>query len=280
MTEKIHLIGIKDEVIHNIQLQIKEGSELKTKETDLEANFESWTNSTSRMLNQAFSQNYIASEFSIQTMVNKSPVLKTKNVHQLSLDKGVLYLEDLIRDIQKGFFNQIPQKSLTDGTELYDIKTFHQITSSILLNFTKHLDEMYRNPVHGNGGLKKEDLDKIILVNEYDVQRMLFSLIRPIFPDARIEVDQDSGYKGIRYDIFLTNYDTVIEVKCTRASMIERKLTEEIGSDIYHYPHRNVYFFIYDKVKLIKNVDAFTNRYSTSSEEKYIQTVIIQPQTL
>ncbi|MEK4529902.1 hypothetical protein NST38_31350 [Paenibacillus sp. FSL H8-0104] len=278
MVAKVHFIGVKDEIIQNIQSQIEEGLALQSNGNDMEIKFESWVASTIRMLNQTFSEDSIASEFAIQSMVSKSPGARGAfSGHQVSLNMGIAHLEGLIRDIEKGYFDNVPQEVLRDNTSLYDPITFHRIISSIMLNFMKHVEEMYQKPVHGNGGLKKEDLDKVALVNEYDVQRMLFSLIRPIFPDARLEADQDAGYKGIRYDIYLGSYDTVIEVKCTRKTMRERDLSEEIGSDVFHYPHKNVYFFIYDKTKLVTNVDAFTKRYSTPHDGKNIKTIIIQP---
>jgi hypothetical protein len=47
----------------------------------------------------------------------------------------------------------------------------------------------------------KEELDKTKIENEHDVQRMLYSLIRPIFPDARLEVVDAAGYASVRYDM-------------------------------------------------------------------------------
>nr|WP_275051287.1 hypothetical protein [Brevibacillus agri] len=145
--------------------------------------------------------------------------------------------------------------------------------------FYKHIQEMYQKPVHRKGTLAKADLQKIVLGNEYDVQRMLYSLIRPIFPEARVEIYEDGGYKSYRYDIFFDDYETVIEVKCSRPSMQERELTEQIGSDAFHYQEKYIYFFIYDKHRVIANVDAFSKAYSKSlnTHEKQIETVIIQP---
>ncbi|WP_338018887.1 hypothetical protein [Brevibacillus agri] len=141
------------------------------------------------------------------------------------------------------------------------------------------MQEMYQKPVHRKGTLAKADLQKIVLGNEYDVQRMLYSLIRPIFPEARVEIYEDGGYKSYRYDIFFDDYETVIEVKCSRPSMQERELTEQIGSDAFHYQEKYIYLFIYDKHRVIANVDAFSKAYSKSlnTHEKQIETVIIQP---
>ena len=125
--------------------------------------------------------------------------------------------------------------------------------------------------------LKKTDLDKIKLGNEYDVQRMLFSLLKPIFPTARVEVPGDGGYTGTRYDIFITEHKLVIEVKCTRSSMSERTLTEEVGSDICHYTDKHIMFFIFDKQKIINNPDAFEANYSKPFDGKDVEVYITRP---
>jgi len=134
-----------------------------------------------------------------------------------------------------------------------DKTTASTIIRKILRNFHKHIEAMYQDEVHGNGTIKKEDLDKIKIGNEYDVQRILYSLIKPIFPDARLEVVNDAGYNSVRYDIVIDEYGIVVEVKCTRENMTERKLTEELGADSFHYKADQLFLFIFDKVKLIKN---------------------------
>ena len=158
-----------------------------------------------------------------------------------------------------------------------DEQTALTVVRLILRNFPKHLEEMYQKNVHGRGTLNKADLDKIILGNEYDVQRMLFSLLKPVFPTARVEVPGDGGYSGTRYDIFISEHNLVIEVKCTRSSMAERTLTEEVGSDICHYKHKHIMFFIFDKQKIISNPDAFECRYSKPFDGKDVEAYIIQP---
>lgn len=44
--------------------------------------------------------------------------------------------------------------------------------------------------------------------------------------------------------------------------MTEWSLTEEISSDIYYYKYNNIFFFIYDKEKIINNKMAFENTYN------------------
>lgn len=120
----------------------------------------------------------------------------------------------------------------------------------------------------------KEDLDKTKIENEHDV----YSLIRPIFPDARLEVVDDAGYASVRYDIVLDEYGMVIEVKCTRENMTERKLREELGSDSFHYEADHLFLFIFDKVKLIKNPDAFEKAFRREKHgfDKELETIIIR----
>ncbi|SJU05230.1 Uncharacterised protein [Clostridioides difficile] len=44
---------------------------------------------------------------------------------------------------------------------------------------------MYLDTVHGKGNITNQQLENIKIGNEYDVQRILFSLIKPIFPNAK-----------------------------------------------------------------------------------------------
>lgn len=59
--------------------------------------------------------------------------------------------------------------------------------------------------------------------------------------------------------------------------MTEGKLRDEISIDIYHYQSSHIFFFIYDKNKIIKNKTAFTKAYSKVIDNKKIETVVIQP---
>ncbi|WP_158407995.1 hypothetical protein [Clostridium scatologenes] len=68
---------------------------------------------------------------------------------------------------------------------------------------------------------------------------MLYSLIKPIFPEARLEVSNDTGFSTIRYDILIENLSSIIEAKCSRKSMTQKSLIEEIGSDIVHYKYNS-----------------------------------------
>ena len=70
-----------------------------------------------------------------------------------------------------------------------------------------------------------EHLNEFSVGSKYDIQRMLYAWLRPVFPTVRTEVNSDNGYSGMRADLYLEEYDLIIEVKCTRPSMSEKTLT-------------------------------------------------------
>ena len=103
--------------------------------------------------------------------------------------------------------------------------------------------------------------------NEYDIQHILYALLRTVFPETRKEVNGDNGYSGTRADLYLETYDIIIEIKCTRSSMSVKQLTEELGSDAFHYKTKNLYLFIYDKEDIIKNPEAYQNAFQRDYEK-------------
>ncbi|PWW01167.1 hypothetical protein DFQ01_11057 [Paenibacillus cellulosilyticus] len=249
----------KETIKAQLQAQIDECRFLGSDER-----YKSWQSTTSLILERSFSTKRLA-----QALIMKSGVSVKENL------KAIEFLESLLQDIDKGQYDPIsPMKKNVDKI---DESHFHLIIKTLLHNFYKHVEEMYQKPVHKKSTFNDADVGKIQLNNEYDVQRMLYALIRPLFPAARVEVPNDGGYKGVRYDIDIDEYDTVIEVKCSRSSMTERKLTEEIGSDIMHYKKKFTYFFIYDKNKIITNVDAFCRKYTQVINDRFAETIVIQP---
>ncbi len=68
---------------------------------------------------------------------------------------------------------------------------------------------------------------------------------------------EDSGVGAVRSDIKIPSVNTVIEAKCTRKTMNLKKLTEEIEADIVHYDADYIYFYIYDREKIIKDKYTF-----------------------
>lgn len=151
--------------------------------------------------------------------------------------------------------------------------------SRILNNFYIFIETLTERPPYGRGTLTAEQLSCLKIQNEYDVQHFLYAYLRPLYPMARLEVSEDAGYGTVRPDIYI-DAEHVIEIKCTRTSMKQKKLTEEIEADIVHYAAKNIYFFIYDKEKIIENPQAFKANYEKIIKEKNIHIIIHQPKIL
>lgn len=152
------------------------------------------------------------------------------------------------------------------------------LIEQILNNFYLYYRSMFQNQLHGKATLSMDDLKKIQVGNEYDLQRMVYALLVPVFPLIRQEVESDNGYGGMRADLYLEEYDLIIETKCTRGSMTEKKLIEELGADGFHYQAKRVFFFVYDKNNIIKNLDAFKAAFVREQEKdgKNIKVIVLQ----
>ncbi len=150
---------------------------------------------------------------------------------------------------------------------------------TILDNYYLFLEALLERPPHRRGGIQKEHLSGLKIQNEYDVQHLLYAYLKPLYPLARAEASEDTGYGTVRADILLDS-EHVIEVKCTRSSMPQKKLIEELEADMVHYHAEHLYFFIYDKEKIIQNPQLFRNIYENKVKGKQIHIVIHQPKIL
>ena len=141
------------------------------------------------------------------------------------------------------------------------------------------LYEFFRGKPHGKSSIDMDGLKKFQINNEYDLQYILYSYLKPIYPLCRMEVPEDTGYETVRTDIYI-NQGTVLETKCSRPSMSQKKLIEEIEADITHYGASNIFFYIYDKEKIIDNPELFKKTYENKNYEKNIYIEILQPKEL
>ena len=158
-----------------------------------------------------------------------------------------------------------------------DLNTEQAGLKYYLHNFYLFLEAFREEIPHQKSTLKPSLLQSIQIQNEYDLQHILYAVIKPIFPDSRREVAEDSGYGTIRSDIKIPSMNTVVETKCTRKSTNLKKITEEIEADMVHYDAKYIYFYIYDKEKIIKNRQVFESRYSGVFDGKRIETIVLQP---
>ncbi len=273
-------------IVKQIKKQVDEGEksitnlQLSMKSDDLQNIFEVWKSNTTKILKEIFSEEKVYNEFLFEIDCHPNTLSKRETIKILhrGIEKGIKFLQILLKDISEGFYDKSDIEPV-DKYNSIDKSTALIIIRRILKNFYKYIQAMYQDKVHGNGTIRKEDLEKIKIGNEYDVQRILYALLRPIFPCVRLEVHDDAGYNSIRYDVVIDEYDVVIEVKCSRKNMKERKLTEELGADAFHYKADYLFFFIYDKDNIIKNVDVFTKNYKREKEDfgKNIEAIVNHP---
>lgn len=266
----------KKDAISKIQSKLVEGNNIiNFNNGNINTAAEAWKNSTMKILMEIFGDSYLVSRFENNTFYLENNFSQTSMKAEVikAIREGIIFLEDITENILNTIYEDTNLNINKISKEVALL-----ILRRILNNFYKHIEAMYINPVHGKGKISKESLNEIRIGNEYDVQRILYSIIVTVFPLARLEVSEDAGYSSVRYDIILDEYDAVIETKCTRESMSERVLTEELGSDIFHYKTKNLFFFIYDKEKIIKNVDAFVKAYTIKEDlNKNVETIVIHP---
>uniref|UniRef100_UPI004056B3EF PD-(D/E)XK nuclease domain-containing protein n=1 Tax=Acetatifactor sp. TaxID=1872090 RepID=UPI004056B3EF len=194
---------------------------------------------------------YMANKFSDDSTLES--MLKSK-------ENLIAYLKDIMRE-------EIKDKTMT----------VQKCLSEYLHNFYFFLEAFREMEPHKKATLSPESLRSIQIKNEYDLQHLLYAAIKPLCADTRTEVTEDTGCGTVRSDIKIPNLKTVVEAKCTRTNMSLKKLTEEIEADIVHYEADYIYFYIYDKEKIVKDRQAFEATFNRDFDGKHIEVIILQP---
>lgn len=236
-----------------------------TNDEKLKAEYDSWCRKVKGFLNQNGFPKGKLNEIQIKMWYTENEFCKddTRNSIIKAIKDTVVYLDEI---------NTISEAVISEAVGI-------RLIEQILNNFYLYYRSMFQNPLHKKATMSMDELKKIQIGNEYDLQRMLYALLVPIFPLIRQEAESDNGYGGMRADLYLEEYDLIIETKCTRASMIEKKLLEELGADGFHYKAKTVFFFVYDKKNIIKNPDVFKAAFVREQEKngKNIKVIVLQP---
>lgn len=69
------------------------------------------------------------------------------------------------------------------------------VLESVIGNFGLYLKNMFRTEPENKATLQKTILGQIEIQNEYDLQHIMYAVIKALYPSARREVNQDTGYK-------------------------------------------------------------------------------------
>lgn len=137
---------------------------------------------------------------------------------------------------------------------------------TIIKNFGAFMQNMFCVIPENKATLPKEVLKNIVINNEYDVQHIMYAVVKALYPSARREVNQDIGYGTDRYDIVIEDIDTVIEIKCTRKDHSENKLFRELGEDAFFYKCSRLIIYVYDKQHIIHDIDNFIRALGRNKE--------------
>ena len=146
-----------------------------------------------------------------------------------------------------------------------------------LKNFYMLLEALTEREPDRRATLTKDKLQHIKIGNEYDLQHLLYAVLKPAYPDIRKEVAEDSGVGMVRYDLKIPGLNLVLETKCTGEKTRLKKLTEEIEADIVHYSEDYILFYIYDKEKIIKDKQNYESQFNRVFDGKNIKIIIQQP---
>lgn len=206
----------------------------------------------------------------IQSIIDKSKYMtnefsdRATRKNMLKAKKNLLlYLEMLLSKNQN-----ICSKSNENYLENY------------LNNFYLFLEAFKETAPHKKATLTVDDLQKIKIENEYDLQHLLYAALRPLYGDIRKEVTEDSGVGAIRSDLKIPSLNVVIEAKCSGKSMTLKKLMEQMEADIVHYKSDSIYFYVYDKEKIIKDRVTFETYFNRNFDGKKVRIIILQPVNL
>lgn len=168
-------------------------------------------------------------------------------------------------------------KQILNNKYVRPLEDTHNSLARYLNGFYLFLEAFKEVKPDKRATLTTEKLEAIRINNEYDLQHLLYAFLKPLYNDTRKEVTEDSGIGAIRSDIKIPSLNSIIEAKCTRKSMSLKKLTEELEADIVHYKADFIYFYIYDKEKIIKDKQNFEAYFSKEFDGKKASVIILQP---
>ncbi|SFW32636.1 hypothetical protein [Ruminococcus flavefaciens] len=161
------------------------------------------------------------------------------------------YIEKCKRDLitAKGIFQNYLSELLEDGSDKSDVSDTEKDLERIFARFRKVAVQLAR---------RYDGRETLRITDEYDVQDLLHSLLSLYYDDIRPE-EWTPSYAGssVRIDFVIPEIKTVIEVKKTRDSMTDKKLSEELIIDIEKYQKHpdceKIYCFVYDPDTILRN---------------------------
>lgn len=168
-------------------------------------------------------------------------------------------------------------KQILNDKLMSPLKETHNYLERYLKDFYLFLEGLKEVKPDKRATLTTETLESIQINNEYDLQHLLYAVLKPLYNDTRKEVTEDSGIGATRSDLKIPSLNSIVEAKCTRKSMNLKKLTEELEADIVHYKVDFIYFYIYDKEKIIRDKHSFEAYFNREFDGKKVTVILLQP---
>lgn len=161
---------------------IREGRAIKNLsiKADIQSAYHAWCRNVRFFLKENSINEQLQNEAAVKMHYTANEYSESDTLH--SLKRALTDTLDFLEE-NSGY----PGSVRNNSTEL-------ELITKILNNFYLYYQTMYKSPVHKKCSLTQEKLDSIQIGNEYDLQRMLYAILRPLFPSIRQEVNSDNGY--------------------------------------------------------------------------------------
>jgi len=157
----------------------------------------------------------------------------------------------------------------------YDNKSADEMVRDILNNFSNSIQKIIKN--------RRKDHPNFIIEDEYDVQDVLYVILKSVFPNLR---DEDAiakvGAKSTKIDLIIREERILVEVKMIKKKdSNETHFIEELKVDFESYHKcqwlRKLFCFVYDPYKKTRDISNFNdlNGDRTKGEHSFDVEVIL-----
>ena len=199
--------------------------------------------------------------------VNDAKGLVIKNILDMNVEliESEIYLEFISK--AENINDLIIMEDLYKKMIISDIQ-FHDQPKDIIINILKE----FSNSIKRITLKRRKDHDKFIIKDEYDVQDLLYVILKSMFPKMLQEENTPQvGGKTERTDFMFKEFGIILEIKMIKESdKDEKEFVKQIKVDIESYYRENpkyIIFFIYDPQKKTINNNNFYDLQSIIKKE-------------
>ena len=199
--------------------------------------------------------------------VNDAKGLVIKSILDMNVEliESEIYLEFISK--AENINDLIIMEDLYKKMIISDIQ-FHDEPKDIIINILKE----FSNSIKRITLKRRKDHDKFIIKDEYDVQDLLYVILKSMFPKMLQEENTPQvGGKTERTDFMFKEFGIILEIKMIKESdKDEKEFVKQIKVDIESYYRENpkyIIFFIYDPQKKTINNNNFYDLQSIIKKE-------------